>query len=86
MDPHTGVENVDAPADVQQELFYDLIFVAAIIKLGNLSAAGMKHPWQHLGIIFILFLTLWTTWFHNTMLWVGSAIMAHWLSYWANSS
>ncbi|EDQ89449.1 uncharacterized protein MONBRDRAFT_36922 [Monosiga brevicollis MX1] len=52
--------------EIKDELFYDLIFVAAIIKLSDFAKADVT--WLRVAETFELFLLLWTTWLHVTFL------------------
>lgn len=48
------------------ELFFDLIFVAALIKLGRFVAFDLT--WDTIGETGLLFITFWLSWFHANML------------------
>eukprot|EP00730_Choanoeca_flexa_P002385 TRINITY_DN11030_c0_g1_i3.p1 TRINITY_DN11030_c0_g1~~TRINITY_DN11030_c0_g1_i3.p1 ORF type:complete len:968 (+),score=195.47 TRINITY_DN11030_c0_g1_i3:165-3068(+) len=62
--------------EIKDELFYDLIFVAAIIKLSDFSKADVS--WTRVGETFELFLLLWTTWLHVTFLFSRFTLPSPW--------
>eukprot|EP00045_Choanoeca_perplexa_P015242 m.187288 g.187288 ORF g.187288 m.187288 type:complete len:1030 (+) comp16926_c0_seq1:205-3294(+) len=62
--------------EVKDELFYDLIFVAAVIKLSDFAKADVS--WVRVLETFELFLLLWTTWLHVTFLFSRFTLPSPW--------
>eukprot|EP00041_Stephanoeca_diplocostata_P035326 m.1241461 g.1241461 ORF g.1241461 m.1241461 type:complete len:836 (-) comp24679_c1_seq1:1754-4261(-) len=78
---HDAEDEQEASSEVKVgfiELFFDLVFVAVVVRLGVLYKDELS--WHRTWEVVVLFTTYWLTWFHANMLLTRFRIRSLWYS------